>query len=43
MKTAGNGKAPPELLSTHPSNEKRIQHIEAHIPIAKELAKRIQN
>lgn len=43
MKAAGNGKAPPELLSTHPSNEKRIQHIEAHIPIAKELAKRIQN
>jgi predicted Zn-dependent protease len=32
MARASGGKQPPELLSTHPSNERRIKHIETLIP-----------
>ena len=32
MKTASAGKAPPELLSTHPSNATRIQNLKRWIP-----------
>jgi len=31
---AGGGAKPPELLSTHPSDEKRIKRIEAALPEA---------
>ena len=41
MQAASQGKSPPELLSTHPSNTRRIQEIKAHIPQAKALAKEI--
>ena len=41
MQAASQGKSPPELLSTHPSNARRIQEIKAHIPQAKALAKEI--
>lgn len=32
MKAASDGKAPPELLSTHPSNGTRIQNLKRWIP-----------
>lgn len=32
------GKKPPQLLSTHPSNESRIQTLRAYLPEAKKLA-----
>ena len=42
MHAASQGKTPPEILSTHPSSEKRIRTIEAHIPKADSLAAVIQ-
>ena len=42
MQAYSGGKKVPEILSTHPSNARRIQHIEAHIPHAKALAKQLQ-
>lgn len=32
--SAGAGQKPPELLSTHPSDERRIRDIQAHVPEA---------
>ncbi len=37
-KRAGSKKAPPEFLSTHPSNESRIRTLRAYLPEAKRLA-----
>ena len=37
---AESGSAPPEFLSTHPSNETRIQNLKAYLPIAISLAKK---
>lgn len=37
MQEASGGKQPPELLSTHPSNERRIRQIEALIPKVRPL------
>jgi len=37
---AGSGKAPPEFLSTHPSNQTRIQNLKAYLPTAVALAKK---
>ena len=34
MQADGGGKAPPEILSTHPSNQRRIKTLEAHIAYA---------
>ena len=34
------GQAPPEFLSTHPSNESRIAELRAYLPKAKVLAKK---
>ncbi len=42
MQANGGGKAPPEILSTHPSNARRIKVLEAHIPFADSLARVIQ-
>ncbi len=36
---ADSGSAPPEFLSTHPSNESRIANLRAYLPTAVELAK----
>ena len=35
MKAESGGKAPPEFLSTHPSNDSRIKNLEKLVPIAK--------
>lgn len=32
MKAASGGKAPPEILSTHPSNQRRIDNLKNWIP-----------
>ncbi|MGB0524310.1 MAG: M48 family metallopeptidase [Flammeovirgaceae bacterium] len=37
MKAASGGQAPPEFLSTHPSNDTRIQQLNALMPKAMEL------
>jgi len=37
----GAGKAPPEILSTHPSNQTRIKKLTAWIPKAKVIAKKL--
>jgi predicted Zn-dependent protease len=37
---AESGSAPPEFLSTHPSNETRIQNLKAYLPTAISLAKK---
>jgi predicted Zn-dependent protease len=37
---ANSGSAPPEFLSTHPSNETRIKNLKAYLPTAVELAKK---
>ncbi len=37
---ANSGQAPPEFLSTHPSNETRIKNLKAYLPTAVELAKK---
>jgi predicted Zn-dependent protease len=39
-KRAESGSAPPEFLSTHPSNETRISNLQAYLPTAIELAKK---
>ena len=41
MKAASGGKAPPEILSTHPSNKRRINDLTKWIPLAKERAQEI--
>jgi Zn-dependent protease with chaperone function len=41
MKAASGGKAPLEILSTHPSNERRINDLTKWIPLAKERAQEI--
>lgn len=45
MKENSNGGAPPEFLSTHPSNETRIEDLTTYLPIARMNAKQygIQN
>ncbi len=40
MKAKSGGQAPPEFLSTHPSNDTRIQNLTAWAPQAKEEAKK---
>lgn len=40
MKANSGGQAPPEFLSTHPSNDSRIQNLQALSPKAKEEAKK---
>lgn len=40
MKANSGGQAPPEFLSTHPSNDTRIQNLEALAPKAKAEAKK---
>ena len=42
MQTDTGGKAPPEILSTHPSSIRRIKTLEEHIAYADSLAKVIQ-
>ncbi len=37
---SGSGKAPPEFLSTHPSNQTRINNLKAYLPKAIVLAKK---
>jgi len=37
---ADSGSAPPEFMSTHPSNETRIQNLKAYLPTATALAKK---
>jgi predicted Zn-dependent protease len=39
MASASGGQAPPELVSTHPSNETRIASLQANLPAAIELEK----
>jgi len=41
MKAASGGKAPPEILSTHPSNQRRIEALSLWIPEAKKRAQQI--
>jgi|TARA_A200000159_G_C7305537_1_gene332156 predicted Zn-dependent protease len=41
MKAASGGKAPPEILSTHPSNERRINDLTKWMPLAKKRAQEI--
>jgi predicted Zn-dependent protease len=41
MKAASGGKAPPEILSTHPSNQRRIEALSLWIPGAKKRAQQI--
>ena len=40
-KRAGGGQAPPEFLSTHPSNQTRIKNLTDWIPQAKVIAKKL--
>lgn len=40
MKAKSGGQAPPEFLSTHPSNDTRIKNLEKWAPAAKEEAKK---
>jgi len=40
MSKRASGQAPPEFLSTHPSNQTRIQNLKAYLPIAIEQAKK---
>ena len=40
MKANSGGQAPPEFLSTHPSNDTRIQNLQALAPDAKAEAKK---
>jgi len=40
MKAKGGGQAPPEFMSTHPSNETRIRHLTAWAPAAKTEARK---
>lgn len=43
MKAASGGKAPPELLSTHPSSQRRIDNLKRWIPEAQKKAAEIQS
>ena len=38
MKAKAGGKAPPEILSTHPSNDTRIANLAAWAPLARQEA-----
>jgi len=40
MSERAGGEAPPEFLSTHPSNESRVENLRAYLPIAVEQAKK---
>ena len=40
MNKAGNGRQPPEFLSTHPAHQTRIQDLKARMPHAMELRRR---
>ncbi len=40
MKDRASGKAPPEFLSTHPSNQTRIDNLRKYLPTAKAMAKK---
>lgn len=42
MQAYTDGKVPPEILSTHPSSQRRIKTLEAHICYGDSLAKVIQ-
>ena len=42
MKAASKGNTPPEILSTHPSNQKRIENLKRWIPEARRLASEIK-
>jgi len=41
MQAASGGKTQPEILSTHPSNQRRINDLTLWIPEAKKRAKQI--
>jgi predicted Zn-dependent protease len=41
MKAASGGKAPPEILSTHPFNQPRIEELSLRIPEAKKRVQQI--
>ncbi len=43
MGELSKGDAPPEFLSTHPSNETRVKNLRAYLPTAKEHAKKYSN
>jgi predicted Zn-dependent protease len=43
MRAASGGKAPPELLSTHPSSQRRIDNLKRWIPEAQKKAAEIQS
>lgn len=40
MSKRANGKSQPEILSTHPSNESRIQDLKSYLPTAKKYAEK---
>ena len=40
MKAKSGGKAPPEFMSTHPSNDTRIANLSAWAPLARDEAKK---
>ena len=39
MKEQSKGEAPPEFMSTHPSNDTRIQNLKAYLPVARMKAR----
>ncbi len=43
MKAASGGAAPPEFLSTHPSNERRIRDLQSNIPKAMPAYESVRN
>ena len=40
MKEQSEGAAPPEFLSTHPSNDTRIENLKVYLPVARMHAKK---